>query len=885
MWVIIVAVIIASSAIFGYVEYTRYSSTTTSRAYVDKSIKDSKVVNNKVLTNLADQVNTNDRILFAGQKELEGKIVNTETRLSQEIKTQKDNIVQRPQLDTVIRDNNTNLNKVMDSKDNLIQQRFNNTISLQEKALSKSIKDTSTQFIATAAAYTDKKVGVIEGSVSKLSNTINEAAQKANVAHQNATNLQKSMNSLSTSLTNASKSGAKIVLPDAVDPAIINGIQSRMPDGKDILATSRDVTKVSNNVTALQSRVTSDIAALTNKVSNLQPNVAQSSAISGGNTYASVTDFTTLNTKHTTLSNTVSGLKNDVTTLQTQVNSLPKISSSSSSSSSYNSGDLAALREQVSAISKTIPVAGSFVTPTQLDGIKTSSANQLKDIQTHYVGSKATIGGGTTTVAPATMMAPMEKSGNKWISTAMGVNEYNNVVVAGNFGKIAGDVAVIGGHDKGFSKWTDLAINPAGDANVGIGLTKPTKKLDVAGGIRSASEICIGGTCISEADMKAIKASTTKSSSYVFNGKFAPPNWGYHIVGTGHENYREIYGNIPIVTPSAGYLIINWTGHTHIAHPDWAAYYTVLIDGENPLNTPAMQDVHTNPHIHMGAQHMYVQRQWYGLNVSIHAKVGSGRHILTPAVAIGSGQTVHINGAAVSWTFIPATENPINAIATLPRDVVLMLDASNRESYPGTGKKWFDLSVYKNDFTLPASGISWNSAGFFQLGNTTGAAGPPSDRFNISRDYTVLLVAQPQPGTCNSVLCFQGRDSTRMINIHLPWCDNTIYFDNKSCCGGQHRVQYGAKNPGMLKHYTFRCRTNQTPHREVFENAVSMVNSGTNLTSNTHEWGGQSTLFNYHQSGPHPWNGKFYMLQIFNRALNNEEITRHYNEMKSKFKF
>ena len=47
--------------------------------------------------------------------------------------------------------------------------------------------------------------------------------------------------------------------------------------------------------------------------------------------------------------------------------------------------------------------------------------------------------------------------------------------------------------------------------------------------------------------------------------------------------------------------------------------------------------------------------------------------------------------------------------------LVLMLDAANPKSYPGSGTTWYDLSGNNFDFTLDGSGITWNSAGYFSL--------------------------------------------------------------------------------------------------------------------------------------------------------------------------
>jgi hypothetical protein len=143
------------------------------------------------------------------------------------------------------------------------------------------------------------------------------------------------------------------------------------------------------------------------------------------------------------------------------------------------------------------------------------------------------------------------------------------------------------------------------------------------------------------------------NTSKPVNGKYAPLNWGYYIDGEGHDQFKTMYGPISITTPSSGYLVVTWSGHTNIANPDWASYYSIFIDGKNPNSSADMYNSFENPNINMGAPHMYIGRNWYALNVTVHAKVGAGKHTLTPVAAIGAGQRVDVNGSAVSWTFIP----------------------------------------------------------------------------------------------------------------------------------------------------------------------------------------------------------------------------------------
>ena len=49
--------------------------------------------------------------------------------------------------------------------------------------------------------------------------------------------------------------------------------------------------------------------------------------------------------------------------------------------------------------------------------------------------------------------------------------------------------------------------------------------------------------------------------------------------------------------------------------------------------------------------------------------------------------------------------------------LVLSLDAADRNSYPGSGTTWFDMSGNNYHFTLDSTNISWNSSGYFSLSN------------------------------------------------------------------------------------------------------------------------------------------------------------------------
>ena len=47
--------------------------------------------------------------------------------------------------------------------------------------------------------------------------------------------------------------------------------------------------------------------------------------------------------------------------------------------------------------------------------------------------------------------------------------------------------------------------------------------------------------------------------------------------------------------------------------------------------------------------------------------------------------------------------------------LVLSLDAASARSYPGSGSTWSDLSGNNFDFTIDASGFTYNAGGWFDM--------------------------------------------------------------------------------------------------------------------------------------------------------------------------
>jgi len=65
-------------------------------------------------------------------------------------------------------------------------------------------------------------------------------------------------------------------------------------------------------------------------------------------------------------------------------------------------------------------------------------------------------------------------------------------------------VATSGQNENGLAVANGNLLVPNG--NIGIGITTPTAKLDVAGDIKSATQLCVGATCVNESELQAMKS-------------------------------------------------------------------------------------------------------------------------------------------------------------------------------------------------------------------------------------------------------------------------------------------------------------------------------------------------------------------------------------------
>lgn len=184
--------------------------------------------------------------------------------------------------------------------------------------------------------------------------------------------------------------------------------------------------------------------------------------------------------------------------------------------------------------------------------------------------------------------------------------------------------------------------------------------------------------------------------------------------------------------------------------------------------------------------------------------------------------------------------------------LVLNLDASDRNSYPGSGLTWFDVSGNGRNFTLD-NGITFNTAGNFSLSDLYGAT--YSGAITTSTTCTVQIWIKT---TDTTSLFLSGNDSSFYLGAYRV--DNKEYYGN---CGTPNYFQ------------------DTTDVANIYDNIRDNIWHMAEFKSvNFSSW----TTFTFNKYSTYTFgNGNVAKILIYNRNLSTDESLQNYNALKSRF--
>jgi len=206
--------------------------------------------------------------------------------------------------------------------------------------------------------------------------------------------------------------------------------------------------------------------------------------------------------------------------------------------------------------------------------------------------------------------------------------------------------------------------------------------------------------------------------------------------------------------------------------------------------------------------------------------------------------------------------------------LVLALDAADRNSYPGSGTTWTDLSGNGNNGTLE-NGVGYNSSNGGSL------------TFDGGDDYVNCLAQSSGSFTQSGWIKTNNVSTYRSIiswGQHLSQKDRTLWLNVTT---GTAALYFYATNDNMISGTT-NCADNNwhyivgtwdgTTGRIYVDGRLE--NSGS-LTAAAYTY--SSTNIGRNISGSYRWNGNISQVSIYNKALTASEIQQNFNALRGRF--
>jgi len=216
-------------------------------------------------------------------------------------------------------------------------------------------------------------------------------------------------------------------------------------------------------------------------------------------------------------------------------------------------------------------------------------------------------------------------------------------------------------------------------------------------------------------------------------------------------------------------------------------------------------------------------------------------------------------------------------------NLVLALDAADRNSYPGSGTAWTDLSGRGNTGTL-TNGVGYTGAN----GGSLSFDGVDdfvinSSTTNIptgSSSRTIQLWVYPKADTNNFIQLGTGGGGNQVYIVEFYNIGGTRYLFTDGVNGANNLTISGSQLPtlNVWNHITFG---NSDQNWFYYLNGISQVSGTWSVTLNT--VGQKYVVGKRDDSGAATLNGNIAQVSIYNRALTASEIQQNFNALRGRF--
>jgi hypothetical protein len=213
--------------------------------------------------------------------------------------------------------------------------------------------------------------------------------------------------------------------------------------------------------------------------------------------------------------------------------------------------------------------------------------------------------------------------------------------------------------------------------------------------------------------------------------------------------------------------------------------------------------------------------------------------------------------------------------------LVLYLDAANRNSYPGSGTTWTDLSGNNNNGTL-TNGPTFNASNMGSIvfdGTNDYIYRSSLNNFNSST-YTILLWGKFVSVSSSGILFNLGRSSGDADTEAQLYYNNSrlVYWDYAGSIAFNFIQSSGTLSTNVYQYLGFtKNSTNGTFYINGYSSGTGTAAFDANISTNDFTIGADiRDSINY-------VNGNISQFLLYNRVLTAAEILQNYNATKSRF--
>jgi hypothetical protein len=213
--------------------------------------------------------------------------------------------------------------------------------------------------------------------------------------------------------------------------------------------------------------------------------------------------------------------------------------------------------------------------------------------------------------------------------------------------------------------------------------------------------------------------------------------------------------------------------------------------------------------------------------------------------------------------------------------LVLYLDAANRNSYPGSGTTWTDLSGNNNNGTL-TNGPTFNASNMGSIvfdGTNDYIYRSSLNNFNSST-YTILLWGKFVSVSSSGILFNLGRSSGDADTEAQLYYNNSrlVYWDYAGSIAFNFIQSSGTLSTNVYQYLGFtKNSTNGTFYINGYSSGTGTAAFDANISTNDFTIGADiRDSINY-------VNGNISQFLLYNRVLTASEVLQNYNATKSRF--